>query len=70
MEKRTLVFISMLLFAEWFESSSSSSSSFSFPPPPHYRFITSLRKELREDLLEGIFIDQTAWAFLLEASVD
>lgn len=38
----------------------------------YYRrpFITSLRKELRKDLLESVFVDQAARAFLLEAPVD
>lgn len=33
-------------------------------------FITSLRKELREDLFEGILVDQAARALLLEAPIN
>lgn len=40
------------------------------PSSHHHSFITSLRKELGKDLLEGIFVDQTTRAFLLEAPVD
>lgn len=36
----------------------------------HHPFITSLRKELRKDLLESIFVDQAARAFLLETPID
>jgi len=35
----------------------------------YHPFITSLRKELRENLLESIFVDQAARAFLLETPV-
>jgi len=35
----------------------------------YHPFITSLRKELRENLLESVFVDQAAWTFLLEAPI-
>lgn len=60
--KRTLTFINNIVY--------SNNRNHHYHYHCHHPFITSLRKKLREDLFEGILVDQAAWALLLEAPVN